>query len=396
MILLKAINEILELLTTSTAGIDYSIAYVDITTSTFLPSTTEGTIVTATTSTILPAPAASTQRQVKLITFRNKNIVNSNTITVKKDIAGTEYLITSDYVLGPGEILQYTDGVGWDCYDKNGNKKTTSLITSGYNGRSIGFFKTSTGSDAVSYWYCTSKDAGYPGAWNPNTPGLAGRNTDGTNVTDGGCIPYQNPLSGNMYLDSTSIVSTVPHYHLFFDCLWVNSGIVVATTTVQAINSIALPSRDINGSSNGEGLMIGLLVTAATTNAAAIANTTISYTNSDNVSGRTATLQNNPGNMIPATAVAGTIVWFNLAPGDRGVRSIQTITLGTSLVTGTVNLLIARPIQGIAGIAANIGQTIQQGVPGIRLYNGTCLLHCYLSSAVTVTGISGEIVLIEK
>ena len=36
------------------------------------------------------------------------------------------------------------------------------------------------------------------------------------------------------------------------------------------------------------------------------------------------------------------------------------------------------------------------GAPGIRLYNGTCLLHCVLSSATTATFFSGELTIMEK
>ena len=36
------------------------------------------------------------------------------------------------------------------------------------------------------------------------------------------------------------------------------------------------------------------------------------------------------------------------------------------------------------------------GTPGIRLYNGTCMIHCVLSSATTATFFAGEITIMEK
>lgn len=123
MILLKATTETLELTTTSTADIDYSISYADITTTTFSPSTTEGKITTSTTTTILSAPAASTQRQIKLITIRNRHASASNTILVKKDISATEYYLTGSITLLAGEMAQYIDSTGWVYYSATGSTK---------------------------------------------------------------------------------------------------------------------------------------------------------------------------------------------------------------------------------------------------------------------------------
>ena len=64
------------------------------------------------------------------------------------------------------------------------------------------------------------------------------------------------------------------------DVLWVNSGLVVTTTTEQTFTTPTLPARDINGTTNGEGCMIALLFTAASTLAAAGSNLTVRYTNS--------------------------------------------------------------------------------------------------------------------
>lgn len=132
MIILKSTTEILELVTSSTADIDYSISYVDITTTTFLPSSSEGKVVSAITTPILSAPSASTQRQVKLITITNRHASTSNNILVKKDIAGTEYYLTPTITLLAGEVLQYVDSQGWVYYSSAGEVKSTqSLRASG-------------------------------------------------------------------------------------------------------------------------------------------------------------------------------------------------------------------------------------------------------------------------
>jgi hypothetical protein len=143
--------------------------------------------------------------------------------------------------------------------------------------------------------------------------------------------------------------------------------------------------------------MIGLLFTAASTNAAVISNSTVTYTNSDGTGSRTATLANLVGAQIPATPTIGTIVWFQLAAGDKGVRSIQTLTLGTSLATGSVSLLIARPLATYSAVVANVGSGPRQPMdPGIRLYNGTCALLCYQAASTTATTVSGSVTVQER
>lgn len=151
------------------------------------------------------------------------------------------------------------------------------------------------------------------------------------------------------------------------DRVWQNSGIVVTTTTAQTVNSVAFPARDLNNSTNGDGYRIALEVSAATTNGAAISGVQVSYTNSDGVSGRVATLaSNNASSGFPATATAGSFLEFALQAGDVGVRSIQSITLGTSLVTGTVHLVVYRNIQEItteAGTGAKATDWQSVGLP---------------------------------
>jgi hypothetical protein len=223
-----------------------------------------------------------------------------------------------------------------------------------------------------------------------------GRVTDGTVAADYGSIPISNPATGSNYLTEVQMSSSVNHSHVLFDVLWVNSGLVVTTTTAQAIASPVLPARDVDGGTNGEGCSIALLFVAASTLAAVGSNLTVSYTNSKGVAGRTARLLAVVGSQVPATPVIGTLVWFNLDAGDTGVKSIQSITLGTSMLTGTISLMITRDIATIGTNVVNICAQRVLAQPGVRLFNGTCMLHCVLSSAVTATFFAGEITVMER
>lgn len=390
MIILDATNQTLEVATSAAGALNYVISYVDVTTTTFLPSSSQGNITTATTTTVLAAPAASTQRQLKLASFYN-NASAAQTVTVKKDVAATEYQIIKA-TLNANESLHYTDGNGWEVLDAAGRVRTGATQDTGYTGRVAAFYKVGTAPEAAGQWYSWAKDTGNPGAWAPGTPGLNGRATDGTTASDAGCFLIQNPATGNNYLTNYAAAASVVCQPWVFDVLWVNSGLVVTTTTAQAITPVALPARDINGSTDGEGVWAGMLVTTATTNAGAITNMTMSYTNSAGTAGKTATIAS-----FPATAVIGTVVWFQLAAGDKGVRSVQSVTLGTSLVTGAVSLILARPLANQPNLVANVGgvDTPPQN-PGVRLYNGTCALPIGLMSATTATTISGSISVMER
>ncbi len=122
MILLDATTHTLEATTSAAVSTNYVISYADITTSTFVPASSQGNITTATTTTVVSAPGASTQRQIKLASFYNNGSA-SQTVTVKKDVSGTEYIIISA-VIAAGETLQYTDGNGWEVLDRAGRVRT--------------------------------------------------------------------------------------------------------------------------------------------------------------------------------------------------------------------------------------------------------------------------------
>ena len=395
MLLLTSTSDIVRLTTSAaTSTIEVHASFVDMSGTTITPGRANTRITTATTTTIVDSPAASTQRNVKAIYVTN-NSTGTNCIVGVEHFDGTNSVELMQFVLLPGENMGYREDGSWVHRDSQGAEYPPSGLGN-YNGKLIPFMKTGTAAKAAGTWYCTSKDAGYPGAWAPGTPGINGRATDGTASADYGCIPITNASAGNNYLTALDMQASVNHTHDFFDCLWVNSGIVVTTTTAQAITTPTLPARDVNGTTYGEGCGIALLFVAAATNAAAISNATVSYTNSKGVSGRTARLTTATGSAIPATPVIGTMIWFSLDAGDTGVRSIQSITLGTSLVTGTVSLMITRDICTIGTTIVNVAAAKTIGSPGIKLYNGTCLLHNIVASATTATFMSGSLAVMEK
>jgi hypothetical protein len=330
-------------------------------------------------TTVVSAPALSTQRQIRTLFAKNKG-TTSNVVTFSLN-RGVPRDVSPSFSLNPGEIAQYTEGLGWKIFLSSGLEKTQESASTNI-GIFYPIFKTGTAPEAAGLRYCFAKDAGFPGAFVPGTPGLSGRAI--ASSTEAGRIPIVNSGSGVLELLSAEFSSTAVCSIVLTDFLWINSGIVVTTTTAQTINSLSLPARDRNGASSGEGVIPAILVTTATTNAGAIANTTISYTNSAGVSGRIGTISS-----FPATAVIGTLVYFNLQAGDTGVQSIQTITLGTSYGGGAISLVLLRDIFQKNISLANGGNF--QTVPiSISLKNDSCLiLTCIASSTGAMTIIGG-------
>lgn len=396
MIILASTSDLIRVVTSHAAQVEVHASFVDLAGTTVTPGRTNTLITTATTTTVVAPPGSSTVRNVKHLNITNDHAGQSCIVTVEHS-DGTTVIELMSFTLLPGENMIFNEEGRWAHRDAQGAEYPPAGLGA-YTGKSISFMKTGTAADTAGYWYSTFKDAGFPGAWAPGTPGVNGRVTNGTQSADYGCIPIPNATVGGNYLTELQMASSIAHSHFFYDVLWVNSGLsVTSTSTVQAIASPTLPPRDINGTTNGEGCVIGLYFSAASTLAAVNALSQVTYTNSKGVGGRIATLLGVQGSQAPATPVIGTTLWYNLAAGDTGVQSIQGFNIGaTSWLTGTINLFIARDVASIGTPIANVCAQKTIGTPGIRLYDGSCLHHAILASSTTATFFAGELVVMEK
>lgn len=195
----------------------------------------------------------------------------------------------------------------------------------------------------ISTWYL----AGNPAAATANSSGLSGVAL--TNPTTGQ-LPLP-PVSNTTYL--ASITHKAPNSNsqglgLLVDRLWHNSGIVMTVSTSQTINSVTWPARDINDSTNGEGVLIGLELSTAT--GAGTPTMTIEYTNSVGTAGRTST------GIIAgvASSAAGSFYLFALQAGDTGVRSIQTFTFSATWTSGAAHLVAFKVLAAIPARGVNV------------------------------------------
>lgn len=246
------------------------------------------------------------------------------------------------------------------------------------------FLKVTGTMEAAGVLHSLFYASGMPGAAVAPSPGTAGAAL----TTYAGQIPYTNPVSGNGYLARLSCRAGIAGTLIIADRLWHNSGLNVATTTAQNFSSATWPARDLNGSTNGESVLVGIEASGATTNAGAVTNTTMAYVNSTNTGGtRTATMAS-----WPATAAAGTFVPFQLQAGDTGVRSISSVTLGTSYGGGVIHVVAYRVLAQIGVPVAGAGfelDALSLGMP--RLFDNTVPFLLWLPSATTTHTVAGEV-----
>ena len=395
---LDATTETLEVTTSSAASTDYTVSYVDNASGTLTPGSSNGNIASATTTTVLAAPASSTQRAIAAVSLCNVSTTTSQSVVLKHDTSGTERVIARAS-LGPNECMRCANDGACRVKAANGVAKL-DVSPSVIGGRPYKWTKSATATDAAGYSYGYFKDTGMPGAFSVGTPGLNGVVTDCSVVGtagSGGALTIGAPVftsasSGSLYLRSATVTAAVAGTYALIDVLWVNTGLVVTTTTAQTTTSPTLPARDSNGSTNGEDVELALLTTTANTNAGVVANTTASYTDSDGNAGNTAVFFGLVGFQAPATPVIGTWMPFQYAAGDRGIRALASITLGTSYGAGALSAMLYRTI---ATVGVTVANTPSQVVPEIspRLYNGSCLAWVAIGNpATTAPAMTGAVV----
>lgn len=127
MILLTGTTHSLELETSGSASTDYVVSYLDITAATeaVAPGSSQGNVASATTTTVAAAPSSGVTRQIKHVAVTNKNGTATQTVKIKKDVGGTEYLIFTAS-LKAGESLEFVDGRGFRHFSPNGIEVVSS------------------------------------------------------------------------------------------------------------------------------------------------------------------------------------------------------------------------------------------------------------------------------
>ena len=129
MLLLTSTSSLIQVVTGSAASIDVHCSYVDNASGTITPlSNNPAGITTATTTTIVPAPAASTQRNVKGIYITNNHATASTQVTVQHT-DGTNVSDLMGVTLLAGENLIYDETGCWNHHDTQGGVYTYGALS---------------------------------------------------------------------------------------------------------------------------------------------------------------------------------------------------------------------------------------------------------------------------
>lgn len=222
--------------------------------------------------------------------------------------------------------------------------------------------------------------AGRPGAAAANSSGLSGAAL----TTYAGQLPFTNPVSGETRLNRFGGSCNVAGTLVLCDRLWHNSGITVTSTASQSINSVAWPARDRNGSTNGEGVMIGVEV--STVMGAGTPTWTMGYTSAAGTSGRSIVTA-----AQAATMAVGSFIPIPLAAGDTGVRSLQTWQQSATMTSGVYRLVAYRVLARVPLPYPNVAAYVDAISSGfVKLHDNTVPFLLWLPSTTTAPTINGD------
>lgn len=119
MLLLTSTSDLVEITTGGTPALHVQASYVDIAAGVINAGRTNTIISTATTTTVVGSPGASTQRNVKYLGILNTDASVSDVITVKHT-DGTNVVTLQAITLLAGYLLDYNCENGWRLHTNTG------------------------------------------------------------------------------------------------------------------------------------------------------------------------------------------------------------------------------------------------------------------------------------
>ena len=151
MILLCSTSALIKLVTGGSQAVAVSASWVDADGSTFTPGGVNTAISSATTTTVVPSPGSSTQRNVKFLSIRNTDASVAVQVTIEHT-DGTTTVQLENILLPAGYTYFYEDGGGWYLADSTGGRQGIQGVsgsngTNGTNGTNAG----NTGSATLNF-----------------------------------------------------------------------------------------------------------------------------------------------------------------------------------------------------------------------------------------------------
>jgi hypothetical protein len=255
-------------------------------------------------------------------------------------------------------------------------------------------------------WYSLFRGGGNPAAdtilgtgTNLAFQALTDTTTNATGIPHGGNVGggtgYKHLLTAAA---QTAAATTAPCVMMLVDLLGFYPITTVTTTTAQTLNNTVTLPRYTDGAG------VQAFLTPSTVMGAATPNLSIGYTNSANTASRATPTTLPIGN----TAAAVTSIVYSgtgsgkygpfmpLQAGDAGIRSVQTVTISVSYVSGVLNLVLCKPLLTLPittlGVTAE-RDLVNQFASMPKVYDGACLAWLMLAGAATpvASPISGHL-----
>ena len=246
-------------------------------------------------------------------------------------------------------------------------------------------------------WYLLSQTGGNPAASSILGTGtnLAFQALTDATATAAG-IQHGGDVGGFKQIINASAFSasatTMPAIFMLVDLLGFYPITTVTTTGAQTLNNTVTLPRYTDGAG------VQAIIVPSTVMGAATPTITLGYTNSVGTASRAT--PSTPALPLGNTAAAVSSVVYSgtgsgkygpfmpLANGDAGIRSVQSINLSVSYVSGVLNLLLVKPLLTLPmttiGVAAE--RDLLNQVPSLpKVYDGACLAWMMYAGAATPT-----------
>jgi hypothetical protein len=247
------------------------------------------------------------------------------------------------------------------------------------------FYKIGSAPEAAGVWHTFWTATGNPGAGTASagaTPGTVYASDSASPLAGTMFFPDRDP--DLRYLLSFGAVATQNCTLMLYDRL---AGVNVSLASAsQTLNSGALTRYSGTAATLNQAW---LELTVAST--AAGANIGLSsYTSAD---GSNSLVAPNLSALPAAATNVGAMVQLPLRADEQGVRSVETLAVGTTATAAVANVLIIRPLARIP-LLANIWNEVSflddtMGLP--RIYDNAALGLAMLASAATATTVWGTI-----
>ena len=278
---------------------------------------------------------------------------------------------------------------GFSSFDDLINEVTVNGKLNRYD-----FTKTSAVTAGVGRWYDMSLQNGLPVAnpYTAETTNLKFRalsDADGMGIWHGGNVSPDTKHLLNIGAFGNTATS-VPSILQLVDVLGYYPITTVTTTTAQTLNNTVTLPRYADGAG------VRAYLVARATCGAGTPSITINYTNQAGVAGKV-----NPVTVTAvATAVAGHIVnsdptanhygcFIPLAAGDSGIQSIQSITLSATMTSGSLALVLCRPLTSlpITVLGVQSERNLLNQLPSMpRIFDGANLNFLLFTGAAYAAG----------